>query len=1112
MSPARKSEPEPLPQIPGYRVEGVLGRGSTGTVYRAVQQAVDRVVALKVLHPALSKGRIARRLQREARTTARLSHPNLVAAIDMGSINGLWWYAMEFVDGPSLAARLRKERQLSEREALRLFIPLCEALEHLHQNGVVHRDIKPGNILVDQTGRARLVDLGLAFAEDDPAMTSQGGTLGTPHYVSPEQARNPVAADVRSDIWSLGASLYHTVCARPPFAGESVADILSAVLYARVPDPGELAPSLSRGMRLVLRKCLSRDPARRYQTPEDLVDDLERMRERRQVTVRRSALEPSAGHEERMRRWWTGAGLGVVIALTAVVLVWRPWSSALAPASSTQAASHDATETLSRQARAGPRMLATVLSGLDQLRPEVPPEFMPRWRQVRGEVSRLYDAEVEKLLSAFKDEFARLLEKRSFVAAGELLDGFHQGVRTQLNTSPEQQGKVVAEARLEERRAQLDQAVDQAVKDVRRLLGSHYQKVVRKRVEGQIERGLWRAAREVLLIDLEVVLADARIAISGLPPGELQAVLDRFRAELVTPDVDDLNGRWTELDRTLRTWVEGRAAELEEQLARRTEVDVADRLLADWEAHLEVEHLVPGEMLTEYSNLGQLELGVAERKLRSLEADAVASDARDYVEAERAQLAPLWGRRDFTELALRWDQVLALSFLEVERDVIELQLDEARLLAELLDRAAARLEQLAEERAEADFVVGSIGVRGHVLIDEDPRRAAFRLSPSAAAAGGRDIRLGLVDVEGAKMVLAAELEQLAGLAEDPEAPVERLMRGLFRMHEGDVAAAQAMLPVGDLGDARLEALATELGRRVSESLAELDQTQRQRLAEAERLERLVYRIVKFGVVHPREVENTVARIDRLLTEFGDLDFVRERAVELKYLKRTFSQENPISEQTFREAFGASEVELDPQQHTVRMTLALDAQALGGPGDPGDWIVAPDGEGWVAPGPSSRKQLADEYRWPRLTLHTPMDLEQRLAAEVRIEQLRESGPPRFLLVTVAGVHVGLATGERGEEGRWLAGSGGPEHVDALAEALLEKGEGRPFQGLTRGSTHVIRVELTQGRGRASIHLDGELLGIASEPRPLFEPGSASIGVRSLEVLRFISVEVEGGYSQ
>ena len=156
----------------------------------------------------------------------------------------------------------------------------------------MHRDIKPANILIDRSRGACLADLGLAFGDDDPLLTKPGGTLGTPHYISPEQAVDATAADVRSDLWSFGATLFHALCGRPPFGGDSAAEIVSGVLYGRIPDPRELEPSLSKGMALVLRKCLTRDPERRYQSPYELCGDLERVRERRQPNVSRSRLRP----------------------------------------------------------------------------------------------------------------------------------------------------------------------------------------------------------------------------------------------------------------------------------------------------------------------------------------------------------------------------------------------------------------------------------------------------------------------------------------------------------------------------------------------------------------------------------------------------------------------------------------------------------------------------------------------------------------------------------------------------------------------------------------------------------------------------------------------------
>src|SRR5262245_1038731 len=246
--PPRRDEAPPT--IPGYELQGFIGRGSSGAVYRARQLAVDREVAIKILHPHLaSESRVVRRLQREARTTARLAHPHIVSAVDMGQTDGRWWYAMEFVDGPSLAQRLRSEGRIREREALRLFIPLCEALEHLWEHGVVHRDIKPGNILIDKAGGARLADLGLAFAEDDPSITGTGGTLGTPHYISPEQAVDPRKADVKSDIWSFGGRCSTPCAAARPSPARARPRCSRASCTRAFPTPWTSSPRSPRAWR-----------------------------------------------------------------------------------------------------------------------------------------------------------------------------------------------------------------------------------------------------------------------------------------------------------------------------------------------------------------------------------------------------------------------------------------------------------------------------------------------------------------------------------------------------------------------------------------------------------------------------------------------------------------------------------------------------------------------------------------------------------------------------------------------------------------------------------------------------------------------------------------------
>ena len=293
-------KPQPFPEIPGYRIEAVIGRGSAGIVYRALQLAIERKVALKVLHPELaSRGRAVRRLQREARTTARLSHPGIVSAIDMGTTNGLWWYAMELVDGPSLAERLKKSGVLSEREALRLFIPLCEALEHAFEHGVVHRDIKPANIFMVGRERARVLDFGIArMAQQHDLPLEQEVSGGSPYYMAPEQIlEQPV--DARSDVYALGVVLYELLAGRRAFAGRTLAEIQRAVLERPPPLASDVAPAVPPALARIAARAMAIDPDRRHPSAAALARELRQWQSARAVpaagpTAARASCRKSA--------------------------------------------------------------------------------------------------------------------------------------------------------------------------------------------------------------------------------------------------------------------------------------------------------------------------------------------------------------------------------------------------------------------------------------------------------------------------------------------------------------------------------------------------------------------------------------------------------------------------------------------------------------------------------------------------------------------------------------------------------------------------------------------------------------------------------------------------
>jgi serine/threonine-protein kinase len=223
-----------------FRVEELVRRGGMGSVWRAHDVSLDRPVALKVLTRELSQQpRLVERFVREARSQARLSHHNVVPIYFIGQEEGRMFFAMELIDGDSLADRLTRGETLDWKQAVPLMIGVGRALRHAHERGLIHRDIKPGNLLVDHGGHLKVTDFGLARSLDNDRrkLTGQGVFLGTPWYCSPEQAR-AVDVDHRSDMYALGATFYHVVCGRPVFDGKTP----FAVLAQHAGDEPDLSP------------------------------------------------------------------------------------------------------------------------------------------------------------------------------------------------------------------------------------------------------------------------------------------------------------------------------------------------------------------------------------------------------------------------------------------------------------------------------------------------------------------------------------------------------------------------------------------------------------------------------------------------------------------------------------------------------------------------------------------------------------------------------------------------------------------------------------------------------------------------------------------------------
>ncbi len=259
------------PVFTRYEILEELGSGGMGTVYKARQKFVGRLVAFKVLPPALRQDAEAlQRFEREAAALGRLKHPNVVAVFDAGVEGGFPYLAMEFVQGKNLRQVLQERGRLSVDEALRLGIEMAEALEHVQRRGLVHRDVKPSNILIDPDGKAMLTDFGIAFAATLPRITQ--GAMGTPEFMSPEQADGR-ALDIRSDLYSLGVVLYEGLAGAVPFKREgdsltSLSKLLHEILHA--PPPRLTVPGVPAWLADAIHRCLEKDPARRFQTGADL--------------------------------------------------------------------------------------------------------------------------------------------------------------------------------------------------------------------------------------------------------------------------------------------------------------------------------------------------------------------------------------------------------------------------------------------------------------------------------------------------------------------------------------------------------------------------------------------------------------------------------------------------------------------------------------------------------------------------------------------------------------------------------------------------------------------------------------------------------------------------
>lgn len=341
--------------LEGYTVLRQVGQGAMGMVFEAEQRGLGRRVALKVLPPQLAlRERTVKRFLREAQSMGRLAHPNVVDIYEVGSRRGYHYFAMKFAEGPSLD-RVLKAGPLPVEDVVAIGIDVAGALAHAHGRGVLHRDVKPGNLLRDGE-RVLLTDFGLARHTDseDGSVTESGDLVGTPLYMAPEQISGEFGRiDARTDIWGLGVTLYELLCDAPPFTGATPSAILHSILQREPARLRKLRPGVPRDLEAVLHRCLEKDPSQRYATAADLRDDLIAVREGRHVTARSPRFFDPAVRWCRRHPLQAGlAASALAITLTlggAFRWVWRQWNESKVDVSVAEQQAEDAAE---RQAQA----------------------------------------------------------------------------------------------------------------------------------------------------------------------------------------------------------------------------------------------------------------------------------------------------------------------------------------------------------------------------------------------------------------------------------------------------------------------------------------------------------------------------------------------------------------------------------------------------------------------------------------------------------------------------------------------------------------------------------------------------------------------------------------
>ena len=311
-----------------FRVEDIIGRGGMAIVYRAFDLKSRQTVALKVLREEYEEdAEYLERFKREAEVCRKLNHPNVVNMIDSGKVGGISYIALEYVDGKTLKELIHEAGRMEQEEAVRYALQILSALGHAHQRGIIHRDVKPQNVLVTRNGQAKITDFGIAGMAETKTLTSEGNVIGSVHYFSPEQAKG-MRATAASDLYSAGIILYEMLCGHVPFEGETAVSVAMMHLMENA-KPVEEEADVSRALAMIVQRALEKQPQNRYQNADNMIRDLRRalrhpdgefMEQRKRVQETAGAQGRQRSGEDRDRSVLMRAALTCALMLVLVMI------------------------------------------------------------------------------------------------------------------------------------------------------------------------------------------------------------------------------------------------------------------------------------------------------------------------------------------------------------------------------------------------------------------------------------------------------------------------------------------------------------------------------------------------------------------------------------------------------------------------------------------------------------------------------------------------------------------------------------------------------------------------------------------------------------------------